>query len=99
MICQVILNINIFMPYQFPISNKLELELTSKCTVKCPNCPRTYQADRRHEWDNGNIKEEHLIDFLSNNIFVMRLKIYFSLNDSAKNRHCNYLLEFLTFLG
>ena len=49
---------------QFPTSNKVELELTSKCTIKCPNCPRTYQAHRRHEWDNGNIKEEHLIDFL-----------------------------------
>ncbi len=49
---------------KFPISNKVELELTSKCTVKCPNCPRTYQADRRHEWDNGNIKEDELIDFL-----------------------------------
>ena len=52
------------MQYKFPISNKIELELTSKCTIKCPNCPRTYQAHRRHEWDNGNIKEEHLIDFL-----------------------------------
>tara|TARA_A100001011_G_scaffold384540_1_gene457294 strand:+ start:1125 stop:2327 length:1203 start_codon:yes stop_codon:yes gene_type:complete len=49
---------------QFPTSNKVELELTSKCTIKCPNCPRTYQADRRHEWDNGNIKEDDLIKFL-----------------------------------
>jgi MoaA/NifB/PqqE/SkfB family radical SAM enzyme len=49
---------------QFPTSNKVELELTSKCTIKCPNCPRTYQADRRHEWDNGNIKEDELIKFL-----------------------------------
>lgn len=52
------------MQHQFPISNKIELELTSKCTIKCPNCPRTYQAHRRKEWDNGNINEEHLIDFL-----------------------------------
>jgi len=51
---------------KFPISNKVELELTSKCTIKCPNCPRTYQADRRHEWDNGNIKEDELIEFLKN---------------------------------
>lgn len=48
----------------FPISNKLELELTSKCTVKCPNCPRTYQAHRRDEWDNGNIDEDRLVEFL-----------------------------------
>ena len=52
------------MRFQFPTSNKVELELTSKCTIKCPNCPRTYQADRRHEWDNGNIKEDELIAFL-----------------------------------
>ena len=51
---------------KFPISNKVELELTSKCTIKWPNCPRTYQANRRHEWDNGNIKEDELIEFLKN---------------------------------
>ena len=49
---------------KFPISNKLELELTSKCTIKCPNCPRTYQAHRRDEWDNGNIDEDGLVEFL-----------------------------------
>lgn len=49
---------------KFPVSNKLELELTSKCTVKCPNCPRTYQAHRRSEWDNGNIDEDKLVEFL-----------------------------------
>lgn len=49
---------------KFPESNTLELELTSKCTIKCPNCPRTFQADKRHLWDNGHIDADKLIDFL-----------------------------------
>lgn len=49
---------------QFPESNTLELELTSKCTVKCPNCPRTFQSHLRHLWDNGNIDDEKLIKFI-----------------------------------
>ena len=49
---------------QFPKSKRVELELTSKCTIKCPNCPRTYQADNRHLWDNGHIDADKLIDFL-----------------------------------
>jgi MoaA/NifB/PqqE/SkfB family radical SAM enzyme len=62
------------MQHQFPVSNKIELELTSKCTIKCPNCPRTYQQHRRKEWDNGNIKEDDLIEFLhSTNAYDFRL--------------------------
>ena len=49
---------------QFPETEILELELTSKCTVKCPNCPRTFQADKRHLWDNGHIDADKLIEFL-----------------------------------
>ena len=49
---------------QFPKSKRVELELTSKCTIICPNCPRTYQADKRHLWDNGHIDADKLIDFL-----------------------------------
>ena len=49
---------------QFPESNTLELELTSKCTVKCPNCPRTFQSHLRHLWDNGNIDDVKLIEFI-----------------------------------
>jgi MoaA/NifB/PqqE/SkfB family radical SAM enzyme len=49
---------------KFPISNKFELELTSKCTLLCPNCPRTFQEHKKDLWDNGNINEDKLIEFL-----------------------------------
>tara|TARA_B110000037_G_scaffold32920_1_gene39711 strand:+ start:122 stop:1171 length:1050 start_codon:yes stop_codon:yes gene_type:complete len=49
---------------KFPKSNKFELELTSKCTIRCPKCPRTFQQDTKHLWDNGNIDHIKLIKFL-----------------------------------
>lgn len=49
---------------KFPISDNFELELTSKCTIKCPKCPRTFQQDIKHLWDNGNIDYNKLITFL-----------------------------------
>tara|TARA_B110001454_G_scaffold88628_2_gene84791 strand:- start:1038 stop:2075 length:1038 start_codon:yes stop_codon:yes gene_type:complete len=49
---------------KFPKSNNFELELTSKCTIKCPKCPRTFQQDTRHLWDNGHIDHNSLIKFL-----------------------------------
>ena len=39
----------------------VELEISTKCTIKCPACPRTYQNDRN--WNTGFID----IDFASNN--------------------------------
>ena len=49
---------------QFPKTKTIELELTSKCTIKCPNCPRTYQAHKRNLWDNGHIDSNKVNDFL-----------------------------------
>ena len=48
---------------QFPKTDRIELELTSKCTIKCPNCPRTFQQHERHLWDNGHIDSDKLLEF------------------------------------
>ena len=49
---------------KFSKSFKVELELTSKCVLLCPNCPRTYQAHMRRVWDNGHVDHEKLLEFL-----------------------------------
>lgn len=50
--------------HTFPETRTIELELTSKCTVKCPSCPRELQKDVRNLWDNGNVDSDKLIDFI-----------------------------------
>ena len=50
--------------HTFPETRTIVLELTSKCTVKCPSCPRELQKDVRNLWDNGNVDSDRLIDFI-----------------------------------
>lgn len=48
----------------FPKTTTLEVELTSKCTLACPKCPRVTRVDERHIWDNGHIDADRLIEVL-----------------------------------
>jgi len=52
----------------FPRSNTLEIELTSKCTLSCPKCPRVLQVNDRDFWDNGGVNADHLINAIDSNI-------------------------------
>ena len=43
-------------------NNRIELEITSKCTLRCARCPRTMEKDTRYLWDYGNIDKDVLIN-------------------------------------
>lgn len=53
---------------EFPRSHRLELELTSNCTLSCPQCPRVTRWDKRHEWHNGNIDSSALEDAIDDHV-------------------------------
>jgi MoaA/NifB/PqqE/SkfB family radical SAM enzyme len=36
-------------------SRRIEIELTTKCTIACPACPRTNQDKRKFQWDTGHL--------------------------------------------
>ena len=35
------------------LTNNIEMELTTACTLGCPGCPRNYQKDLKSEWNTG----------------------------------------------
>ena len=37
------------------ITNPLEIELTTKCTLGCPACPRNNPKDLKEDWDVGHL--------------------------------------------
>ena len=37
------------------LSNSLEIELTTKCTLGCPGCPRNNPFENKDEWDVGHL--------------------------------------------
>lgn len=37
------------------ITNSLEIELTTKCTLGCPACPRNDPQEKKENWDVGHI--------------------------------------------
>lgn len=47
---------------EFTKSNQIEVELTTKCTVKCPSCPRTKHTAK--DWNHGNISVDDLLSFV-----------------------------------
>ena len=47
-------------------TNSLEIELTTKCTLGCPSCPRNNPYDSRKLWDVGHIDT----DMHSNPVFI-----------------------------
>lgn len=47
---------------EFKRSSVLELEVTSKCTLSCPQCPRVKQVKDRDFWDNGGIDADVLLN-------------------------------------
>ena len=83
---------------QFPKSEKLELELTSKCTLFCPNCPRTYQADQRKIWDNGHINHEALIEWLKSTGFT-RFQLGGAYGDGIYHPHLVATLRAIKAMG
>lgn len=43
---------------------RLELEISTKCTIKCPACPRTYQKPRS-EWNTGFLNKDLITKAIS----------------------------------
>lgn len=42
-------------------SKSIEIELTTKCTIACPGCPRTYRRKRGDRtWDTGHL-DKHVV--------------------------------------
>ena len=37
------------------LTNPLEIELTTKCTLGCPACPRNHSDDLKENWDVGHL--------------------------------------------
>lgn len=50
-------------------SNKIEIELTTKCTIACPACPRTIQNKNKYHWDTGHIDVDLLKSLVNNTNF------------------------------
>jgi hypothetical protein len=50
----------------FPLNNRLELELSSNCTIECPGCPRVTMKESELSWNHGNIDTSDLLNFLGN---------------------------------
>ncbi len=38
------------------IINPLEIELTTKCTLGCPDCPRNDPREKKEDWDVGPLE-------------------------------------------
>lgn len=56
------MRININMPVnEFPHSNVAEVELTTKCTVKCECCPRNHEKNAHRDWNVGHIDTQDLL--------------------------------------
>jgi len=51
---------------EFSKSNLLEVELTTKCTVKCPSCPRNKHTAK--DWNYGNIQSDDLLNFVQDHL-------------------------------
>lgn len=77
----------------FPRSNTLEIELTSKCTLACPVCPRVRQAKDRERWDNGHLDVDKLIDAVDDKV----TKVFFggSFGDGIYNPDAYKIIEIL----
>ena len=39
-------------------TNALEIELTTKCTLGCPACPRNKLLDKKEDWDVGHLNTD-----------------------------------------
>ena len=80
------------MALNFPRSNVLELELTSKCTLKCYCCPRTKQADDRERWDNGHLDVDKLLSVIDDK--VTKLDFAGAFGDGIYNPDAYKVIEF-----
>ena len=40
------------------LTNQLEIELTTKCTLGCPACPRNHEWDKPGDWDVGHMNTD-----------------------------------------
>jgi MoaA/NifB/PqqE/SkfB family radical SAM enzyme len=40
------------------ITNPLEIELTTKCTLGCPACPRNDTEEKKENWDVGHMNTD-----------------------------------------
>lgn len=59
---------------KLPKSNHIELELSSKCTVACPLCPRTFQPkENKSLWNKGNLSFENTMNFLPSHVSSVTL--------------------------
>ena len=46
----------------------LQIELTTKCTIECPGCPRTYKKKEDNTtWDYGHIDKQIVFDQIESN--------------------------------
>jgi len=52
----------------FRRSDTVELEITSKCTLACSQCPRVKQKNDKASWDNGNIDTDVVIQAIDDKI-------------------------------
>lgn len=44
-----------------PLASVLEIELTTRCALRCPSCPRTKHRDQARVWNDGDIDPDDLI--------------------------------------
>jgi organic radical activating enzyme len=52
------------MPVNLPRSNIAEVELTTKCTVKCECCPRNHPKNANRDWNVGHISTADLLKII-----------------------------------
>tara|TARA_R110002074_G_scaffold351796_1_gene523007 strand:+ start:572 stop:1204 length:633 start_codon:yes stop_codon:yes gene_type:complete len=45
------------------ITNTLEIELTTKCTLGCPACPRNNPFEKKEDWDVGHLDKNIVKSF------------------------------------
>ena len=70
----------------------VELEISTKCTIKCPACPRTYQNDRN--WNTGFIDINVLKSFVSNSNY-WSYNFCGAYGDALYHPKFNQIMEFM----
>jgi MoaA/NifB/PqqE/SkfB family radical SAM enzyme len=51
------------------IGRSVELEISTRCPVRCPLCPRTEPLDGDNSWNTGFLDKKVLIDFVKESAF------------------------------
>jgi MoaA/NifB/PqqE/SkfB family radical SAM enzyme len=77
----------------FKLKNiSIDVEISTKCTIKCPACPRTYWKD--NTWNTGFMKVDVLKSFVSNSNY-WSYNFCGAFGDALYHPNFNQIMEFM----